>query len=121
MAGRGGGAGGAPDRLHQGVAVVQGLAVDARHGHLYWCSEHSVEVSRLDGRRHHVLHTLPSFSGRHVVGVAVSYDDDRLFWLTKTADALLLHRTPLLRGDGAAATAPPRHVTHTDHIDCTTV
>lgn len=102
------------ETIHQGAAVIQDLVLDAVHGYMYWTTSHSLESARLDGHSHEIIHTVPYFLGKYILGVALRYNDDTgggsIYWLLKNGDKLILYQMALLTDDTVTQRSAVRKV-----------
>ena len=100
------------ETIHQGAAVIQDLVLDAVRGYVYWTTSHSLESARLDGRGHEIIHAIPYFLGKYILGVALRYDDTAgsIYWLLKNGDKLILNQMALLTDDTATQRSAIRKV-----------
>ena len=85
-----------PETIHQGALSIQDIALDSEEGYLYWTTSYTVEMSRLSGHGHHIIHNLPRFSGKYILGLAIDLHNDILYWVMKNGDTVVFFHMALM-------------------------
>lgn len=80
-------------------STVKELRIDPINAFLYWSTGHAIEVASLNALVKYKYFQTAPFSGHLVQGLAIDYDQQSLYFLVKTVDAVMLYTGRLLTGD----------------------
>ncbi|KAM9316655.1 proto-oncogene tyrosine-protein kinase ROS [Gastrophryne carolinensis] len=83
------------ETVNVGRNFVNDLAVDPVNAFLYWSTDYTVEISRLNGQDHLILQNLTLFSSSQVVALTLDLKDELLYWVVKNGLHINLYRTPI--------------------------
>ncbi|KAG8193693.1 hypothetical protein JTE90_024054 [Oedothorax gibbosus] len=81
------------------LTMAKEIAIDSVHAHLYWVTAHSVERSHLNGMNHFVYMKNDFFSGRHVMGLTLDFDSEKLFYMVRSYEGSILYRACLAKNN----------------------
>ncbi|KAK9959557.1 hypothetical protein ABG768_009676 [Culter alburnus] len=76
----------------QAEQKILSLVIDSLNAAIYWTTETSVEVCRLDGEDYQLLDKLSVFSGKEVAGITLNVIEGNLYWLVQDGSLLNLYR-----------------------------
>ncbi|KAI4882919.1 hypothetical protein NFI96_021496, partial [Prochilodus magdalenae] len=71
---------------------IESLLIDSPNAAIYWSTQSTVEVCRLDGEERLLLKELSIFSGKKIAGVTVDLTERILYWLEEDGSFLHLYR-----------------------------
>ncbi|KAG9268932.1 proto-oncogene tyrosine-protein kinase ROS [Astyanax mexicanus] len=74
---------------------VESLLLDSPNAAIYWSTETTVEVCRLDGENRQLLKELSVFSGRKIAGIAADLTERNLYWLEQDGSYIHLYRADI--------------------------
>ncbi|XP_054720908.1 proto-oncogene tyrosine-protein kinase ROS-like [Uloborus diversus] len=66
------------------LTMAKEISVDSLNAFLYWATSYSVEYSRLNGADHSVYMKNELFSGKHVMGVTLDLDRNKVYWMVRS-------------------------------------
>jgi hypothetical protein len=74
------------------MTTAQEIAIDSYKALLLWSTDHSIEMSRLNGHQHSVLHSVGLFTGKRIMGIALDTDQSRIYWISRSSTGSDLYR-----------------------------
>ena len=74
-------------------------------GFIYWTTGYSVEYSRLNGMNRMKYIETDLFSGKHVMGLTLNFDQNHIFWILRSYDGVALY-SALLAGKDNSGLVP---------------
>ncbi|XP_072546337.1 proto-oncogene tyrosine-protein kinase ROS isoform X2 [Salminus brasiliensis] len=74
---------------------IESLLLDSPNAAIYWSTETTVEVCRLDGENRQLLKELSVFSGRKIAGIAADLAERNLYWLEQDGSFIHLYRADI--------------------------
>ncbi|XP_023240042.1 proto-oncogene tyrosine-protein kinase ROS-like [Centruroides sculpturatus] len=83
-----------PEHFHI-ITIARELTVDSLSAYIYWATAHSIEFSRLNGVQHEVYFQTSLFSGKYVIGLAIDYDGQSIYWTLRSYEGTTLYKAPL--------------------------
>ena len=81
-------------------AAARDIVVDSIAGRIYWATMNSIESSFLNGEDHIEIFSVPYFSGKHVISVALNFDMKKVLWYVKSFEHQDLFMADLISGEG---------------------
>ncbi|KAK3578565.1 hypothetical protein CHS0354_025280 [Potamilus streckersoni] len=80
-------------------SLARDIVVDSINSHLYWVTMNSVETSYLNGNDHVEYFSVPYFSGKHVISLALNHDLQKVLWYVKGFENQELYMADLMGND----------------------
>lgn len=67
------------------VTTAKELVTDSYKALLLWTTGHSIEMSRLNGYHHTILHSVGIFSGIRIMGITLDTEQWRIYWISRSS------------------------------------
>ncbi|MCI4382971.1 hypothetical protein PGIGA_G00020940 [Pangasianodon gigas] len=71
---------------------INSILIDSPNAAIYWSTETTLEVCRLDGEKCDLLEKLSVFSGTKIAGITADWSESSLYWLVEDGSFLHLYR-----------------------------
>ena len=82
------------------MTFAKEIAIDSVNGYIYWATGYSVEFSRLNGMNRMKYTETDLFSGKHIMGLTLNFDQNLIFWILRSYDGVALYSASLaVRGN----------------------